>query len=87
MIEQGSKEWFKQRYGNASASRIKDIIAKKKSGYSASRDNYMTELVLERFGIFNEPYSNRAMEWLLFIAPFHCPIAIWLVKYAKSFKY
>ena len=57
MIEQGSPEWFKQRYGNASASRIKDVIAKTKSGYSASRDNYMAELVLERFGIFNEPCS------------------------------
>ena len=63
MIEQGSPEWFKQRYGNASASRIKDVIAKTKSGYSASRDNYMTELVLERFGIFNEPFSTKAMDW------------------------
>jgi putative phage-type endonuclease len=63
MIEQRSPEWFQQRYGNASASRIKDVIAKTKSGYSASRENYLTELVLERFGVFSEPYTNKAMEW------------------------
>lgn len=63
MIEQGSQEWFQQRYGNASASRIKDVIAKTKSGYSASRENYLTELVLERFGVFSEPYTSKAMEW------------------------
>jgi putative phage-type endonuclease len=61
MIEQGSPEWFKARYGNASASRISDVIAKTKSGYSASRENYLTQLVLERFGIFEEPYTNESM--------------------------
>ena len=63
MIEQRSNEWFHQRYGNASASRIKDVIAKTKSGYSASRESYLTELVLERFGAFSEPYINKSMEW------------------------
>jgi putative phage-type endonuclease len=63
MIEQGSPEWFQQRYGNASASRIKDVIAKTKSGYSASRENYLTELVLERFGVFPEKFTNKSMEW------------------------
>jgi putative phage-type endonuclease len=62
MIEQGSPEWFRARYGNASASRIADVIAKTKSGYSASRQNYLTQLVLERFGIFEEPYNNEAMQ-------------------------
>lgn len=61
MIEQGSPEWFLARYGNASASRISDVIAKTKSGYSASRDNYLTQLVLERFGIFEESYISEAM--------------------------
>lgn len=63
MIEQGSPEWFKQRYGNASASRIADVIAKTKSGYSASRENYLTQLVLERFGIFEESYTSEAMQY------------------------
>jgi putative phage-type endonuclease len=62
MIEQGSPEWFRARYGNASASRIADVIAKTKSGYSASRQNYLTQLVLERFGIFEEPYNSEAMQ-------------------------
>jgi putative phage-type endonuclease len=61
MTEQGSPEWFKERYGNASASRIADVIAKTKSGYSASRENYLTQLVLERFGIFEETYTNEHM--------------------------
>lgn len=63
MIEQGTPEWFEARYGNASASRISDIMAKTKSGYSASRENYLTELVLERFGVFEEKYSNASIEW------------------------
>ena len=61
MIEQGSLEWLKSRHGNASASRIADVIAKTKSGYAASRENYLTQLVLERFGIIEEFYTNSAM--------------------------
>lgn len=62
-MEQGSQEWFQARYGNASASRIKDIIAKTKSGYSASRENYMTDLVLERFGVFPEQLDTAPIRW------------------------
>lgn len=70
MIEQGSQEWLQQRYGNASASRIADVIAKTKSGYAASRENYLTQLVLERFGIFEEPYTNEAMQHGIDTEPF-----------------
>jgi putative phage-type endonuclease len=62
-MEQGSQEWFSARHGNASASRIKDIIAKTKSGYSASRDNYMTDLVLERFGVFQDQLDTAPIRW------------------------
>lgn len=62
MIEQGTPEWRLLRAGNATASRIADIVAKTKSGYSASRENYLTELVIERFGILNESYTNAAMQ-------------------------
>jgi putative phage-type endonuclease len=62
-IVQGSPEWFAMRHGNASASRIADIIAKTKSGYAAIRENYLTELVLERFGIQQESFTSAAMEW------------------------
>lgn len=61
---QGSEEWFAQRLGKATASRIADIIAKTKSGPSASRENYAIELALERItGARQESFSNAAMQW------------------------
>jgi putative phage-type endonuclease len=64
MIEQRSEAWFQQRLGRATASRISDIVAKTKSGYSASRANYMAQLVVERMTNKQaESYSNAAMEW------------------------
>lgn len=62
MIEQGSLEWKQLRAGNATASRISDIIAKTKTGYSTSRENYMTELVIERFGVLSDGFTNAAMQ-------------------------
>ena len=60
---QGTMEWRIARSGKVTASRIADVIAKTKSGYSASRTNYMTELVIERFGVLNESFVNEAMQW------------------------
>lgn len=60
-VEQGSIAWRELRAGNATASRIADIIAKTKTGYSTSRENYMTELVIERFGVIGEGFTNAAM--------------------------
>lgn len=63
-VEQLSAEWFKQRCGKATASRISDIVAKTKSGYSTSRANYMAQLVVERMtNQVAESYTNAAMEW------------------------
>lgn len=63
-VEQGTPEWFAQRCGKATASRISDIVAKTKTGYSASRANYMAQLVVERMTqTVGESYSNTAMEW------------------------
>lgn len=62
MIIQGSPEWRSLRAGKATASRIKDIIAKTKTGYSTSRENYLTELVIERFGVINDGFTNSAMQ-------------------------
>jgi len=63
-IIQGSPEWFAQRCGKATASRISDIVAKTKSGYSTSRANYMAQLVVERMtNQVAESYTNAAMEW------------------------
>lgn len=64
MIEQGSPEWFAQRCGKVTASRIADVIAKTKTGYSASRQNYMSELAIERLtGVKAEGYTSDAMKW------------------------
>jgi putative phage-type endonuclease len=63
-MEQRSDEWYKKRLGRATASRISDVVAKTKSGYSASRANYMAQLVVERMtNKVAESYSNSAMEW------------------------
>lgn len=63
-IEQGTPEWHMQRLGKATASRIADIIAKTKSGYSTSRANYAAQLVTERLtGVPTEGFTNAAMQW------------------------
>ena len=64
MIQQGSEAWKQMRLGKATASRISDIVAKTKSGPSASRANYAAQLVAERLtGTLQESYSNAAMQW------------------------
>lgn len=64
MIEQGSPEWFAQRLGKVTASRVADVIAKTKTGYSTSRDNYMAQLVCERMtNTVAESFTNTAMAW------------------------
>ena len=60
---QGTLEWKQLRAGKVTASRVADVIAKTKTGYSASRANYMTELVIERFGVLNDSFTNDAMLW------------------------
>jgi len=63
LIEQGTDEWFAIRIGKVTASRVADVIAKTKSGYSASRDNYMAQLVCERLtGQKGESFTNAAMQ-------------------------
>jgi len=47
-IEQRTEEWFKARLGKVTASKVADVIAKTKTGYAATRETYMTQLVLER---------------------------------------
>lgn len=61
---QGSQEWLQLRAGKVTASRVADIIAKTKSGYSASRANYMAQLITERLtGNPAETFTNAAMAW------------------------
>ena len=63
-VEQRSDEWFKIRCGKVTASRVSDVIAKTKSGWGASRANYMAQLIAERLtGEVADSYSNSAMQW------------------------
>jgi putative phage-type endonuclease len=63
-MEQRTAEWYEARLGKATASRIADIVAKTKTGYSTSRANYMAELICERLtGMQGASYSNAAMAW------------------------
>jgi len=63
MIEQRSDQWFAARIGKVTASRVADVLAKTKSGYSASRDNYMAQLVCERLtGQREEFFTSAAMQ-------------------------
>jgi len=63
-IEQGTDEWFAIRCGKVTASRVADVIATTKSGYSASRANYEAQLICEILtGKPAESYSNAAMAW------------------------
>ena len=64
MMEQRTEEWFAARMGKVTASRVADVIAKTKTGYSTSRENYLAQLVCEVLtGKPAESYTNAAMQW------------------------
>lgn len=63
-MEQRSPEWYAARLGKVTASRVADLMARTKTGFSASRQNYMAELICERLtGRPTEGYTNGAMQW------------------------
>lgn len=63
-IEQGSEEWLKIRLGKVTASGVADVLAKTKSGVSASRGNYLIKLAIQRVtGVVEEGFTNDAMQW------------------------
>jgi putative phage-type endonuclease len=63
-VEQGTTEWMALRNGKVTASRIADVLSKGRSGESAGRKNYRTELVVQRLtGQPGESFTNSAMEW------------------------
>ena len=63
-IIQGTLEWHQLRLGKVTASRVADILAKTKTGVSASRGNYLVELAIQRVtGQIEESYTNAAMAW------------------------
>lgn len=63
-IIQGTPEWHALRVGKVTASRVADVVAKTKTGWGASRANYLAELIAER--LTGEPaasFTNAAMAW------------------------
>ena len=61
---QRTDDWRIARLGLVTASRIADVMARTKSGYGASRANYMAELLTERLtGQPSPSFTNAAMQW------------------------
>lgn len=70
-MEQRTDEWFQTRLGKVTASRVGDVMSKTKSGYSATRANYMAQLICERLtGVKAESFTSAAMEWGVEQEPF-----------------
>jgi putative phage-type endonuclease len=64
MILQRSPEWYAQRLGKATASRIADVVARTKTGWGASRANYAAELIAERLsGQPTNGFVSAPMQW------------------------
>lgn len=63
-VVQGTEEWHAARRGKLTASRIADMMARTKTGYAASRENYRAQLVVERLtGETPDGFTNAAMRW------------------------
>ena len=63
-MDQRTDEWYTARLGKVTASRIADVVAKTKSGWSASRDRYMSQIIVER--LTQRPpdgFTSAAMQW------------------------
>ena len=62
-MEQRTDDWYAARLGKVTASRVADVVAKTKTGYSSSRENYMADLIVERLtGQKAITFTNAAME-------------------------
>ncbi len=63
-LVQRSDAWMQARLGKVTASRVADVMALTKTGYSTSRANYMAELICERLtNVKAERFTNAAMQW------------------------
>ena len=61
---QGTPEWLARRLGRVTSSRIADIVARTKTGYSTSRANYLAQLLSERLtGVVADSFTSPAMQW------------------------
>jgi putative phage-type endonuclease len=57
--------WRMERVGKVTGSRVADIVARTKTGYSTSRANYLAQLVAERLtGVSGDSaFTSPAMQW------------------------
>lgn len=63
-VDQGSDEWLRIRLGKVTASGVADVLAKTKTGVSASRGNYLIKLALQRVtGVIEDGFTSDAMQW------------------------
>jgi hypothetical protein len=75
LISSALESWRKDRLGYVTASRIADVVARTKSGYSASRATYLGQLVSERLtGVPTESFTSTAIQWGLDIEAGHCRV-------------
>jgi putative phage-type endonuclease len=64
ILVQGSPEWHAARRGKVTASRIADLMARTKTGWGASRANYLAELVAGRLtDTTQDTFITAAMQW------------------------
>lgn len=62
-VVQGTEEWRQARCGSLGASALHEVVAKTKTGWSASRANRLAALVVEQLtGVPQETYQNAAMQ-------------------------
>lgn len=70
MTDQRTAEWFARRCAKVTASRVADVLARTKTGYSASRASYMADLVVEALtGKPKEGFQSAAMQRGIDIEP------------------
>lgn len=63
-MEQRTEEWFAARMGKVTASRIGDLRKRTKTGWGASRQTYMADLIVERLtGIHVPSGTGAARRW------------------------
>lgn len=61
-LTQGSDEWHAARCGSLGASVLHEVVARTKSGYSASRANRMATVIVERLTGATQPtFQSQAM--------------------------
>ena len=60
---QGTDEWRRARCGSLGASQLADALAKTKTGWGASRENLLAQLLAERLsGVPTEGFTSAAMQ-------------------------